>query len=220
MCREQKERFNVWVAFLALENKYADRGEPAAAELLQRALQHTDTKAMYLAAMDLFSAAGTARPTLLESCARGVRRKFGGSCKVWLRLVHLDLSAGREPTATLERATRALPQRKHVKFLSRVALAEFKAGSPERGRALFEGLLQAHPKRTDLWGIYIDQEIRAGDDASSRNLFERTIHLDLPAKKMRYFFKRYLAFEEERGGAARVAYVKQRAMTYVQSLDS
>ena len=208
----------MWVAYLALENKYADDPETAVSELLQRALQHTDSKKMYLAAIDMFSK-GDARPTVLETCVRGVRRKHGGSCKVWLRLVKLDVAAGKDPTATMARATKALPQRKHVKFLSRVALLEFKEGQPERGRSVYESLLQAHPKRTDLWGVYIDQEIRCGSQASVRNLFERTIHLDLPAKKMRFFFKRYLEYESKHGAQDRVEYVKQRAMEYVQAQE-
>ena len=208
----------MWVAYLALENKYADNPEEAASALLQRALQHNDAKAIYLAAIDLFGK-GEPHAALLETCARGVRRKFGGSCKVWLKLVKLDIAAGKEPGGTLERATRALPKRKHVKLLSRAGLLEFKEGSAERGRAVFEGLLQTYPKRTDLWGVYIDQEVRAGDVASTRNLFERTIHLDLPAKKMRFFFKRYLEYESDHGGDDRVAYVKKRAMEYVQAQE-
>lgn len=215
LCREQKEKFNVWVAFLALENKYAETPETAAAALLQRALQHNDAKAMYLAAIDMFSKTG--REDLLGTCVRGVQRKFGESCKVWLRLVRLNIARGLEPGGTLERATKSLAKRKHVKLLSRVGLMEFKEGSSERGRALFEGVLQTYPKRTDLWGMYIDQEIRSGDSASTRNVFERMIHLDLPAKKMRFFFKRYLEYESEHGSEERVAYVKRRAMEYVKS---
>ena len=216
LCREQSERFNVWLALLALENKYADEPSTAAAALLQRALQHTDKKKMYLAAIDVF-AQDEARADLLLTCVKGVRRKFGHSCKVWLRLYELDVLAGRDPGGTQERATQALDKRKHVKLLSRAALLECKRGSPDRGRALFEGLLQSYPKRTDLWGLYLDQEIKLGDAASTRNVFERTIHLALPAKKMKFFFKRYLEFEEAHGTAATVAHVKQCALDYVNA---
>jgi rRNA biogenesis protein RRP5 len=44
-----------------------------------------------------------------------------------------------------------------VQLLRQAALQEFKVGSPERGRAVFESLLRNNPKRTDLWSLYIDQ---------------------------------------------------------------
>jgi len=41
--------------------------------------------------------------------------------------------------------------------LSAAAVAEFKVGSAERGRAIFEDVLRNYPKRTDLWSVYLDQ---------------------------------------------------------------
>lgn len=42
-------------------------------------------------------------------------------------------------------------------MLSAAAVAEFKVGSAERGRAIFEDVLRNYPKRTDLWSVYLDQ---------------------------------------------------------------
>lgn len=38
----------------------------------------------------------------------------------------------------------------------------------ERGRSIFEGILRNYPKRLDLWSVYIDQEIKTGDEARIR----------------------------------------------------
>lgn len=40
---------------------------------------------------------------------------------------------------------------------------EFKYGEVERGRTIFEGMMSNYPKRVDLWSIYIDMEVKAGD---------------------------------------------------------
>jgi rRNA biogenesis protein RRP5 len=40
---------------------------------------------------------------------------------------------------------------------------EFKFGEAERGRTIFEGVMSNYPKRVDLWSIYLDMEIRAGE---------------------------------------------------------
>lgn len=204
----------MWVAYLNLENSFADDPVQSVAALLKRAVQQNDAKKMYLAAIDIFQR--SQRKELLDTCAKTVRKKFRESCKVWLRLVKLALGDSSPIGSLLEQATQALPKRKHVKFLSRAALLEFKEGSPDRGRSVFENILQTYPKRTDVWGMYIDQEIKQGKIERVRNLFERSINLNLNAKRMRYFFKRYLTFEEEHGTPEKVEYVKRSAMEFIQ----
>ena len=112
--------------------------------------------------------------------------------------------------AVVNRALLSLPRHKHIKFISHTAILEFKAGVPDRGRSLFEGILREYPKRTDLWSIYLDQvylflcrisyfisiimyltflctwqEIQLKDTDVIRALFERAISLSLPPKKMK-----------------------------------
>ena len=91
-----------------------------------------------------------------------------------------------------------------------------KEGDAERGRTMFEGILRNYPKRTDIWSVYIDQEIKQGITERIRALFERATHLDLNARSMKFLFKRYLEFERSQGNAERMTYVKSRAMEYVE----
>lgn len=49
-----------------------------------------------------------------------------------------------------------------------------------------------------------------------RQLFERTIHLKLSAKKMRFLFKKYLDFEEKFGSDSTVETVKQKAVQFME----
>ena len=47
---------------------------------------------------------------------------------------------------------------KDLKTISKFAQMEYKLGDPERGRTIFEGIVDTHRKRLDLWNIYIDME--------------------------------------------------------------
>jgi len=95
---------------------------------------------------------------------------------------------------------------------------EFKFGEVERGRTIFEGMLNSYPKRADLWSIYVDMEDKSGDAAAGRRLLERIVHLKWSSKKMKFFFKRYLDFETRHGGsAANIEHVKDLARNYVES---
>ena len=45
-----------------------------------------------------------------------------------------------------------------LKTISQFALLEYKHGDPERGKTLFEGIVDSHPKRWDMWSVYMDME--------------------------------------------------------------
>ena len=120
---------------------------------------------------------------------------------------------------------------------------EFKEGSKDRGRTIFEGLITHYPKRYDLWLQYLDQEERIGDVDTTRQLYERAVHLNLSSKKMKSLFKRYvwsqekidwlflhrklrlcfiryLQFERDNGNdAARIKHVKDAVLQYLQQKE-
>lgn len=59
--------------------------------------------------------------------------------------------------------------------IERFAQNEFEHGSIERGRSIFEGLMASYPKRLDLWNVYLDKEVKAGEPRAARNLLERLV---------------------------------------------
>jgi len=83
---------------------------------------------------------------------------------------------------------------------------------------MFETILTTYPKRTDIWSIYLDMEIKYSTIDNVRNIFERCLQLRLKPKKMKFFFKRYLLFENKVGETQRIEYVKNLANEYVQSI--
>ena len=80
----------------------------------------------------------------------------------------------------LQRAVNVLPNAQHVALISKFGQLEFKHGSAERGRTVFDGVLANYPKRVDIWSIYIDMELRVGDADAIERLFERTTSLRKP----------------------------------------
>jgi rRNA biogenesis protein RRP5 len=45
-----------------------------------------------------------------------------------------------------------------LKTISKFAQLEYKLGDPERGKTIFEGIVNTHPKRLDLWSVYMDMD--------------------------------------------------------------
>jgi rRNA biogenesis protein RRP5 len=106
-------------------------------------------------------------------------KKFGQSSKVWTLFGEHYLRRGDHDEARklLPRSLQSLEKRKRMidlnsigsinyrfacyldlKTISKFAQLEYKLGDPERGKTIFEGIVDSHSKRWDLWSVYMDME--------------------------------------------------------------
>lgn len=70
-----------------------------------------------------------------------------------------------------------------LKTICQFAQLEYKHGDPERGKTLFEGIVDSHPKRWDMWSIYMDMETTQRNVQGLRNLFDRVFTLKMTSHK-------------------------------------
>ncbi|KAF3674880.1 hypothetical protein FXO38_05012 [Capsicum annuum] len=189
--------------------------QEAVAKVFQRALQYCDPKKVHLALLGMYER--TEQHKLTDELLNKMVKKFKHSCKVWLRRVQWLLKQNQDGVqSVVNRALLSLLLHKHFNFITQTAILEFKCVVSDRGRSLFEKMFREYPKRTDLWSVYLDQEIRLGN-ADVIRLFERAITLSLPPKKMKFLFKKYLEYENTLGDDERMEAVKRKAMEYVES---
>jgi rRNA biogenesis protein RRP5 len=126
--------------------------------------------------------------------------------------------------ALLQRSTQSLPTHHHAHLISRFGALEFESphGDIERGRTIFEGLVDTYKNSYDLWDQYLAQELGAhGDVERARALFERMAKMKMRPKRAKYVFKRWLSWEkkladEGAGNDKNVARVKVLAEEYVE----
>ena len=55
-----------------------------------------------------------------------------------------------------------------MSLIVKIAQLEFKYGEVERGKTMFENIVNNFPKRTDLWSVYIDMTIQQADNDAVR----------------------------------------------------
>jgi rRNA biogenesis protein RRP5 len=128
----------------------------------------------------------------------------------------------------LTRSLQSLSRHKHIEVITKFASAEFDLGVSaempggiDRGRVVFEELIGSYPKRTDLWHVYLDKEIKAGAGhvTQARQLFERMLSGPrLNVKNVKTVFKKWMQFEKNRGNDETVAGVRARAKAYASSM--
>ncbi|KAI0080360.1 U3 snoRNP-associated protein Rrp5 [Panus rudis PR-1116 ss-1] len=212
--REEQEKLNVWIALLNLENVYGT--DESLETTFKDAARHNDSKTVHLRMAAIFDQSEKFEKA--EEQYKRTCKKFGHSSKVWTLFAEHYFKRGLPDDARklLPRSLQSLEKRKHLKTISKFAQLEYKLGDAERGKTIFEGIVDSHPKRWDLWSIYIDMEAAQGDIASVRNLFNRVLALKMTSHKAKSFFKKWLELERRIGDEEGASKVKEKAIEWTQ----
>lgn len=224
--REEAEKMNVWVALIGLEEMYGTQKTTEAA--IHDAMQRCDQQTLLVElthiytqtnkhqqAVDTYTQLTKRYPTTLTHWSNYAKYLFSTNHAADARAL-LPVALKKQPNLTAE-----------IELIVKFALLEYSEvnGSSERGRTMLEGVVTAHPKRVDVWNVWIDAELKAvrsgvqgggGSVESVRRVLDRVIALNWSSKKMKHFMKRYLEVEKEYGNESRVEYVKQKAREYVE----
>lgn len=216
--REEQQKMNIWIALLNLENTFGD--DETLEALFKRSCQYMDAFTMHQKLVAIYIA--SEKFDKADSLFKVMCKKFGSkNPSAWVSYGSflLDKQDNEEAHKVLAKALQILPKRDHVDVVRKFAQLEFQKGDPEQGRSLFEGLLSDVPKRIDLWNVYIDQEIKINEKARVDNLFERVVEKKLSRKQAKFFFGKWLGFEETHGDEKSQDYVKAKAAEYAEKLS-
>ncbi|KAF1762462.1 hypothetical protein GCK72_010724 [Caenorhabditis remanei] len=215
---ESEELLKMWTAFLNMEVAYGD--STTVEKVFQRACKNANAYTIHktLAKIHQKFEKNAEATQILEQMVKKFR---ANKLEVWTLLAeHLmtqkDQKAARD---LLPRALKSAPNaQQHIQLISKFAQLEFKFGDAERGRTLLEGLVTAHPKKTDLWLVYADAALKHLGIEHARKILERACNLEMSVHKMRPLYKKWLEMESKHGDAAAVQLVKSKAEKFLQAV--
>lgn len=213
--REEQEKLNIWIALLNLENTFGT--EETLEDVFKRSTEYMDSLTMHQKLVSIYILSD--KFSKAESLFKVIAKKFGKqSVSVWVMYGSylLDQNQSEKAHEVLASSLNSLPKRDHIEVVRKFAQLEFTKGDAEQGRTLFEGLIADVPKRIDLWNVYIDQEIKKNEKKKVEDLFERVLTKKISRKQAKFFFAKWLAFEEKNEDAKATDYVKAKAQEYVQ----
>lgn len=95
----------------------------------------------------------------------------------------------------ISRAEKALPRAQQVEFRKQLGLIEYKYGNSERARTIFETLVSEHPKRADIWHVYIDAEAKAS--GNHKDILDRVFTIAWSSRKLNSFEDKQKSLEYE-----------------------
>lgn len=213
--REESEKLNIWIALLNLENTFGT--EENLEQTFKDACQYMDSYTIHTKLLGIYQL--SEKTEKADELFKATAKKFGSErVAIWVLWGEYLLAQKRnsEARSILAKALKSLPKRDHIEVVKKFALLEFSKGDAERGRSLFEGLLSDAPKRIDLWNVYIDQEIKINEKKKVEDLFERVFTKKVSRKQAKFFFNKWLSFEESQNDEKMAAIVKSKAADFVK----
>lgn len=213
--REEQERMNIWIALLNLETSFGT--DESLEEIFKQSCQFMEPLIMHQKLVSIFTM--SEKYDEADKLYRDMIKKFGQNVSVYVSYGSYLLDRGNREgcRAILAKGLQILSKRDHIDVVKKFAQLEFSKGDFEQGRTLFEGLIADAGKRIDLWNIYIDQEIKHGDKEKVEELFKRVLLKKISRKQAKFFFTKWLSFEEEKGDEKMVTHVKAKAAEYVKN---
>ena len=222
--REEKEKLNVWIGLMNLENTYGDQASMDA--LVERAIKYNDPKTIYLQLASIYDSSN--KKEKAEQTYHLTLKKFKQDKSTLMEFLVFYMSNERLESARklFQKSLLTLEKRDHVDVISKFAQLEFRYGDSEKAKTIFESMLATYWKRLDQWSIYIDMLVKYTLEESNldsvefvRNIFERLITFKLPPQKMKFIFKKYYDFEAKFSSenSDNLDRIKQKALEYIES---
>lgn len=238
--REENEKLNVWLGLLNLENSYGDEASMEA--LVARALKYNDPLTIQLQLASIYDQSGQTEKAE-QAYQVAMKKNKPATKRVGIELIEFYMRHQRPEQARqmFRHLLSTLDKRDQVEVITKMGLAEFRAGNVELAKTVFETMLATYWRRLDQWSIYLDALVKhtlsqreGGEQAATtaaasgdspllepteyiRTIYERLLTFSFPAAKMKFLAKRYLQFEAQFGGKvgtsdrARLARLAERA---------
>ncbi|RYN60588.1 rRNA biogenesis protein [Alternaria tenuissima] len=210
--REEKEKLDVWTALLHLENDFAS--DDALETVFKEACQNNDAREMHERMIKIYISSGKIdkADNLYQSMMKN--KSFTPDPQFWLSYASFLMDVIQPPSPTraralLQRATQSVASTQHRYLTQKFAALEFKSpnGDAERGRTIFEGLVDTFSKKGDVWDMYLMLEQSHGSAENVRDLFERMTKVG-KASRIRSVFKKWAEWESSVGNKKGVEKVK------------
>ncbi|XP_068986116.1 protein RRP5 homolog [Bombus flavifrons] len=163
---EQKEKLNVWNAWLNLEFKFGI--SEALNDVLHEAVRSNDSLKIYSHMLSVHVEA--VRQMELEDTINIMIGKFKHIPEMWFNCGERLLKMGLRDKSRhiMQKALQSLPASEDVNVMARFAIVANKFGDKERAQTLFEQILNSYPKRMDIWSCYIDSLVKSIDIGIAR----------------------------------------------------
>ena len=210
-----KEKLNVWIAYMNLENTYGTKD--SFKEVVERAVEVNEKKIVYKHLISIYRLSN--KHDLAHEVYRLLLKNYFSDINIWKnyleflfelenlkdseidqKLMEKILKSYVEPKEGLKKALQTLNKSKNVEMLLAYGQLQYKYNHIEEARNTFESILKNYQKRSDIWMVYVEKEIKITKNLDKiRSIFERMLSVDFKLKALKNIIKKYMEFEKDYG---------------------
>jgi rRNA biogenesis protein RRP5 len=196
------EKFNIWVAYLNLENLYGNNN--SFQKVLDRAKEVCDKKSLYKHLIQIYMSSDKYEDA--NEAYKLLTKVYFDDYDIWKDYIEFLFQAKEknasneilEPKEGLNKSMQVLPKKNHLDIMSLYGQLLYKYKHNEEARNMFDNILKNFPKRKDIWFVYIDKEIKFGQNIEKvRQIFDRIFEIKFKINDLKSIMKKSLEFEKK-----------------------
>ena len=202
------EKLNVWVAYLNLENIYGD--EKSFNSILDRAKEVCDKKLLYNHLIQIYM--NSKKYEEASDTYKILIKDYFNDLEIWKKYIEFLFQINNlkndkegnnlmidiiEPKEGLNKSMQVLDKKSHLDIMSWYGQLLYRYNNNEEARNIFDNILKNFPKRKDIWFVYIDKEIKFGNNIDKvRQIFDRMFEIKFKINDLKSIMKKFLEFEK------------------------
>jgi rRNA biogenesis protein RRP5 len=210
------EKFNLWIAYLNLENVYGDK--KSFQKILDRAKEVCDKKLLYSHLIKIYM--DSKKYEDASDLYKLLIKDYFNDLEIWKKYIEFlfqiqKLKSGDEkgddnaqisdmsnleiiePKEGLDKSIQVLPKKTHLDIMSWYGQLLYINGNNEEARNMFDNILKNFPKRKDIWFVYIDKEVKYGNIDKVRQIFDKMFEVKFKINDLKSVMKKFLEFEKK-----------------------
>ena len=200
-----KEKLNIWVAYLNLENIYGNKN--TFEKIFDRAKEVCDKKLLFKHVIQIYM--NSKKYEEANDLYKILTKDYFSELDIWKKYIEflfevnnieknetsLDIMDTKEG---LNKSMQVLPKKNHLDIMCWYGQLLYKYNKNEEARNMFDNILKNFPKRKDIWFVYIDKENKFGKNADKvRQIFDRMFEIKFKVNDLKSIMKKFLEFEKQ-----------------------
>jgi len=200
-----KEKLNIWVAYLNLENIYGNK--KTFEKIFERAKEVCDKKLLYNHVIQIYLS--TEKYDEVDELYKILIKDYFSDLDIWKNYIEFLFQINSlenkesynniiEPKEGLNKSMQVLSKKNQLDIMNWYGQLLYKYNKNEEARNMFDNILKNFPKRKDIWFVYIDKEIKFGKNLDKvRQIFDKMFEIKFKMNDLKSIMKKFLEFEKQ-----------------------
>ena len=221
-----QDKSNIWIAYINLEHLYGT--SETFKTTVEEALEVNEKKPIYSALIKIYLNSNNYK--MANEIYLLALKEYFNDVSLWKQYLKFlfnvnysdkqlnnnnDFATCKEG---LNRSLQVIIKKQHLDMMVYYSGLLYEYGLCEEARNMFDNIVKGVPKRIDIWMVYVDKEVKYGNNINKvRQLFDRVFDKDLKEKQLRMVCKKYLEFESKNAkNEKEIEQAKERVNAVIQ----